>query len=172
VDERERRDAIRQAYAYRCGYCGVHEEEVGSLLEIDHFQARSTGGQDDLDNLVYCRPTCNRLKGDFWSQINPFTASQRLLHPQRDALTEHLRDDEDGRLVALTETGAFHVARLRLNRVPLVALRRARRDQAQLRRDLAAAQQEQTRLRQSIIDLEREPNEILNLLSRLLAEEH
>ncbi len=172
MDEPEQRDAIRQAYVYRCGYCGVHEEEVGSLLEIDHFQPRSTGGRDDLDNLVYCCPTCNRLKGDFWPQINPFTASHRLLHPQRDALTEHLRENEDGRLVALTETGAFHISRLRLNRAPLVALRRARRDQAQLRRDLAAAQEEQQRLRQSIIDLEGELHEIITLLSRLLAEEN
>ena len=172
MDEQERREATRQAYAYRCGYCGVHEEEVGSLLEIDHFQPRSTGGRDEVDNLVYCCPTCNRLKGDFWPQINPFITSHRLLHPQRDVSSEHLREDGDGRFVALTETGAFHIARLRLNRAPLVALRRARRDQAQLRQDLATAQDEQRRLRQNITNLERELNDILTLLSRLLSEEN
>ena len=94
------------------------------------------------------------------------------MHPQRDVSTEHLREDEDGRLVALTETGTFHIARLRLNRAPLVALRRARRDRAQLRQDLATAQDDQRRLRRNIINLERELNEILTLLSRLLAEEN
>jgi hypothetical protein len=72
----------------------------------------------------------------------------------------------------LWEAGVFPIARLRLNRAPLVALRRARRDQAQLRQDLATAQDEWRCLRQNIINLERELNEILTLLSRLLAEEN
>jgi hypothetical protein len=172
VDDQERREAVRQVYRRWCGYCGVHEEEAGGLLEIDHFQPRSMGGLDNLDNLVYCCPTCNRLKSDFWPQANPLTTLRRLLHPRCDNLSEHLREGEDGRLVALTQIGTFHVERLRLNRAPLVALRRARKEQVQLRQDLAVAQEEQQRLRQSIIDIERELNELLNLLSRLLGEEN
>jgi DNA-binding PadR family transcriptional regulator len=130
------------------------------------------GGRDDLDNLVYCCPTCNRLKGDFWPQANPYTTLHRLLHPRRDNLLEHLREGEDDRLIALTETGAFHLARLRLNRAPLVGLRRARRESVRLRQDLAVAQEAQKRLLQNITDIEGELNEILRLLSRLLGEEH
>lgn len=171
MDEQERRDTIRQAYAFRCGYCGVHEEEAGGLLEIDHFQPRVAGGEDDFDNLVYCCPTCNRLKGDFWPATNPDTTLHRVLHPQRDAVMDHFREDEEGQLVALTETGAFHIARLRLNRAPLVALRRARREHERIRQELVISQNEQLRLRESIIDLERELNEILRLLGRVLHEE-
>lgn len=69
MDEQEPREAIRRAYDYRCGHCGVHEEDTGSELQIDHFQPRSAGGGDDLDNLVYRCPTCNRLKGDFWPTV-------------------------------------------------------------------------------------------------------
>jgi hypothetical protein len=42
----------------------------------------------------------------------------------------------------------------------------------QLRQDLAVVQETQKRLLQNIADIERELNEILRLLSRLLGEEH
>jgi hypothetical protein len=42
----------------------------------------------------------------------------------------------------------------------------------QLRHDLAVVQEAQMRLLQNIADIERELNEILRLLSRLLGEEH
>ncbi|MEW6210530.1 MAG: HNH endonuclease signature motif containing protein, partial [Acidobacteriota bacterium] len=60
------KESVRRAYDFRCGYCGVREEEAGSELEVDHFQPRSTGGGDDLENLVYCCTTCNRFKSDYW----------------------------------------------------------------------------------------------------------
>jgi hypothetical protein len=168
VDEQERREAVRRAYEYRCGYCGVHEQEAGSELEIDHFQPRSLGGGDDLDNLVYCCSTCNRLKGNFWPTDDPSITHRRLLHPKRDDLAMHLREEAGGRLIALTETGAFHIARLRLNRPPLVALRRARQESARLRRELAEAREERVHLRERIAVLERELEEVLAQLTRLL----
>jgi hypothetical protein len=168
VNEQEQREAVRRAYGYRCAYCGVQEEEAGSELEIDHFQPRSVGGGDDLDNLVYCCPTCNRLKGDFWPMGDPSTTNRRLLHPKRDDLAAHLREEMDGRLTALTETGAFHIERLRLNRPPLVVLRRTRHEGARLRLDLVAARAEQVRLLERIASLERESEEVLTQLARLL----
>lgn len=84
MTEQERRAAVRLRYAMRCGYCGVHEREVGAELAIDHFRPRSAGGTDDLDNLVYCCPACNRNKGDFWSGTAA-AVSARLLH--RSAMT-------------------------------------------------------------------------------------
>lgn len=166
--EKVTREAVRRTYAYRCGYCGVLEEEVGSELETDHFQPRSAGGGDDLDNLVYCCPTCNRLKGDFWPAGDPAATRHRLLHPKRDDLAVHLREEADGRLAALTESGAFHIERLRLNRPPLVALRRARQKVAQLQRELTAARGEQAQMRWRIAFLEGELEKVLERLSSLL----
>jgi len=173
VIKRERREALRRAYGRRCGYCGVHEEEAGSKLEIDHFRPRSAGGanegdsQQSLGNLVYCCPTCNRLKGDFWPDCDPLQTPHRLLHPKRDNVSQHLQEGKDGRLTALTETGSFHIERLRLNRPPLVALRRARRETEGLRRDLITAQEEQARLRERIGTLEIELEGILEQILRL-----
>ena len=125
MNEQERRMAVRQRYGARCGYCSVRETEAGSELEVDHFQPRSAGGLDDLDNLVYCCPACNRHKGDFWPTTDPLTATRRLLHPGQDDMASHLHEEPSGHMQALTETGAFHLTRLRLNRPPLVALRQA-----------------------------------------------
>ncbi|MFQ5343452.1 MAG: HNH endonuclease [Anaerolineae bacterium] len=168
MDEQERRAAVRRAYGYRCGYCGVHESEAGSELEIDHYQPRSIGGVDDLDNLVYCCPTCNRLKGDFWPADDPARAQRRLLHPKRDDLALHFREEVDGRLTALTEVGDFHINRLRLNRLPLVTLRRTRQEGERLRQELASARKEHVRLRERIAVLEGEIEEVIEELSRLL----
>lgn len=168
MSERTIRNAVRQSYGYRCGYCGVHEEEVGSELEIDHFQPRASGGGEGAENLVYCCSTCNRLKANFWPATNPAETQQRLLHPQRDASASHLREEKDGLLVALTATGAFHIGRLRLNRPPLVALRRARQRTLQVQHTFADAQEELTQLRARVSLLEEELAKVLAQLSRLL----
>src|SRR5688500_14116368 len=105
------KDELRRRFQYRCGYCGVREGDVGAELTVDHFQPRSRGGTDDADNLVYCCHACNEFKGDFWE---PDSAS-RLLHPLLDDPAAHLTEAPDGILCALTDTGAFHIDRLRLN---------------------------------------------------------
>lgn len=117
----EVRDEVRRLYHYRCGYCGVSEAAIGNELEIDHYQPKSAGGGDELENLVYCCTACNRRKGSFWPEFTG--AAKRLLHPQRDDFAVHLREEENGWLTALTETGEFHIERLELNRSPLIALR-------------------------------------------------
>ena len=110
MTEAELRQTVRHAYNFACGYCSVREEDTGSELELDHFQPHSPGGGDELENLVYCCTTCNRLKGDFWALA---TAEKRILHLQRDDLSLHLQQDSNGLLTAFTETGKFHLKRLR-----------------------------------------------------------
>lgn len=70
-------------------------------------------------------------------------------------------------MVALTETGAFHMDHLRLNRPPLIALRRARWESTRLQRELAEAREEQVRLRERIATLEKELEEVMAQLTRL-----
>lgn len=168
MNEQERRDLTRRRFRGRCGYCGVHETDAGNELEIDHFQPRAAGGGDELDNLVYCCPACNRLKGDWWPQPGTATASRRILHPLRDDLTHHLYEAGDGRLIALTEAGAFHLERLRLNRPPLLALRQRRWSLARLHQSLIATQAEQAELRERIARLEDRLESLQAQLSRLL----
>ncbi len=160
----ELRQNVRRIYDFACGYCGVREEDAGSELELDHFKPRSLGGSDELENLVYCCTTCNRLKNDFWADL---TSEKRLLHPQKDDLSLHLRQESDGLLTALTETGEFHLTRLRLNRVPLVALRQARAENTRLREELEQAKANQKSLNESLRHLDNEIERIYEEIIRL-----
>lgn len=167
MTEFELRQAVRRNYNFACGYCGVREEDAGSELELDHFKPRSLGGDDKLENLVYCCTTCNRLKGDFWS-IPP--TEKRLLHPQYDNVHSHLRQDSDGLLTPLTETGKFHLQRLRPNRPPLLALRQTRIENARLREELSQAQTAQKKLAEHLYNLDEEIEKIYQEIIYLLKE--
>jgi HNH endonuclease len=163
------RTLVRHAYHYRCGYCGISEAEVGSELEIDHFQPRSVGGGDELENLVYCYTACNRHKGDFWPLV-PDTP-RRLLHPQQNNPAAHLFLAPDGHLVALTETRQFHLDRLRLNRPHLTHWRQTQAETQQLRTEvqavLSALQTQQGLIQEHKAMTERLLEKILAYLARL-----
>jgi len=159
---------LRVVHNYRCGYCGVHEEDVGSQLEIDHFQPSSRGGSDEFANLVYCCTVCNRIKGDFWPADEPFTTIRRLLHPRNDDLSAHFYETPDGRLNALTDTGQFHLNRLKLNRPQLVARRRKQRLIADKQQQWEAMQMEQQQMWERLQALEQQLELLVELTSRSL----
>ena len=165
MTEAELRQIVSRAYNFACGYCSVREEDAGSELELDHFKPQSLGGENALENLVYCCTTCNRIKGDFWA-IAP--TEKRLLHPQNDDVHLHLSQDSEGLLIGLTETGKFHLKRLRLNRPPLVALRRARMENARLREELNQTQATQKKLAQHLQKLDGEIERIYQEIIQLL----
>jgi hypothetical protein len=131
---REEDERLRQVYQYRCGYCGVSEQDCGAKLTIDHFQPRSRNGAHEPANWVYCCHACNEFRSDSWSPDSP----HRILHPLREDVTAHIVEQDDGTLRAVTQTGTFHIETLNLNRPQLIAFRSERR-----RRDAARAAQTQ-----------------------------
>ncbi|MEO7330346.1 MAG: HNH endonuclease signature motif containing protein [Minicystis sp.] len=138
MDDR-RRARTSERFEQRCAYCDVHEDDAGATLTIDHHRPRAHDGDDEDDNLVYACPRCNDHKGSYWHEHDP--PHVRLLHPLRDALADHLREEEDGRVLGITEEGIFFIRRLQLNRTQLVAYRRGLRARQKLREELAAALQ-------------------------------
>lgn len=125
------RDAVRERFAFQCGYCGVHEDALGARLTIDHFQPVSQGGTNDIENLVYACHACNEFKSDFW----PRDTQSPPLHPLRDDLTLHLVESVKNVLVPLTPRGQVYIQMVRLNRPELVE-RRRRDYRQQLRQEL------------------------------------
>jgi hypothetical protein len=150
------RTVLPQQYQRRCGYCGTDEVEAGAELTVDHFQPQSRGGADESENWVYCCHACNEYKGDFWQPDSP----QRILHPLRDNLAEHVEEQTDGTLVGLTETGRFHIARLHLNRAPIVARRRERQEQLHWRQVVDALSADVRSLRRQMTEVEQELREL------------
>ncbi len=157
---RGERAALRKQYDLQCGYCGVRETDAGAALTIDHFQPQSKGGSQTLDNLVYCCHACNEFKGDYWQP----DSVERILHPQRDDLREHIAEDENGLLRGLSQTGSFHIRHLKLNRPALVSYRRERRL-------LAAEREQQARMAERLLRLERQINHLTKQVERLKGEE-
>jgi len=147
----EQRERARQRYSHRCGYCGVHEDDAGASLTIDHHRPSYHGGDDDDDNLVYCFPRCNEHKSHYWHEVDP--PHIRLLHPLRDDLVTHLHAEEDGQLIGLTPEGVFFMQRLRLNRPQLVTYRLNQQEKQNLRAELDADRQRIHELEQRIAKL-------------------
>lgn len=156
----QEREALRRRFDFRCGYCAVTETDAGSELTIDHFQPRSHGGSDDPANWVYSCHACNEFKGDWWDP----ESTHRVLHPEKDERAGHLAEAEDGVLRPLTETGKFHIERLRLNRAQLVAFRMQRK-----RRE--AAGESRQRLLERLRALAHEVRRLANELERLEEQE-
>jgi len=151
---------------YRCGYCGVDEAAVGAELTVDHYQPRSAGGSDDLENLIYACIKCNQYKGDYWPSAEEETSGHYVFHPHRHLLSLHLRENEiTGELEPLTDTGAFHIRLLHLNRPPLVAHRLARRATNILRQRILLLQEQIEQREQTIQQLQ----EYISLLTALIA---
>lgn len=127
----ELRQRVRQRANFACEFCGISETDTGGELTVDHFQPLSKGGDDGLDNLIYCCPRCNQYKLDYW----PIGMQDLLLwNPRNEAAQQHFIELEDGMVHPLTSVGAFSLRRLRLNRPPLVAYRLRRRQEIEAQR--------------------------------------
>lgn len=151
-----RAESVRQQYQYACGYCGITEIDAGAELTLDHYQPQSAGGSEDEYNLVYACVKCNQYKHDFWPTADELAQGFRVLHPLLDDLPTHLLENEQtGFLEALTLTGRFHIALLRLNRPQLVEHRLARLLQSVLSEKHLLLERQNEELRNTIAAQER-----------------
>jgi hypothetical protein len=117
---------VRQRAHFACEFCGVTETDTGGELTIDHFQPHTKGGTDAPENLLYCCHRCNQYKADYWPTQSE---DPPLWHPRHEPIERHLLLLANGTLYPITETGAFTLKRLRLNRPPLVAYRVRKQDE-------------------------------------------
>ncbi len=122
------REQVRQRANFACEFCGVTEVDTGGLLTIDHFQPKTRGGGDGLENLVYSCPRCNQYKLDCWPSSDKDLA---LWNPRLEPAALHFLELDDGIVHSLTIVGSFTIKRLRLNRRPLVAYRLRRKQRTE-----------------------------------------
>jgi len=124
----EIREQVRRRANFACEFCGVTEADTGGRLTMDHFRPKAQGGNDSLENLLYCCVRCNQYKQDYWPADSE---SPSLWNPRQEPASRHFLTLDDGTLHPLTPTGAFTLKRLRLNRPPLVAYRSSKQHQAE-----------------------------------------
>jgi len=161
------RALVRKRARFACEFCGIEESDAGGELTIDHYQPKIKGGDDNLDNLLYCCPRCNQYKLDYWPVD---TSDLPLWNPRLDSASTHFIELEDGSLLPLTAVGGFTLNRLRLNRPQLVEHRLQKRQRIHdarllirrqetirsletLNRQYASLAEEQQRLLEELSDL-------------------
>ncbi len=134
-------EQVRRRADYACEYCGVTETDAGGALTVDHFRPQNHGGSDDLENLVYCCFRCNVYKAAYWP---PGPDEPMLWNPRRERQDAHLLLLMDGKLHAVSATGACTLARLHLNRPHLVAYRLRKHELSEAAKILRENRQEST----------------------------
>lgn len=84
-----RRLVAEKSY-HRCSYCLTVEEIVGALFTVDHIIPESLGGTTTSDNLCLACWSCNLIKGDRITALDPQTGETvRLFHPHTQVWSEH-----------------------------------------------------------------------------------
>lgn len=122
---RLRRQVIARANQ-RCEYCKAPESFSLDTFAVDHIQPVSHDGDNALDNLAFACNNCNNRKFDATTAIDP-EARQRvpLYHPRLHLWSEHFAWSEDALMILpLTATGRATMARLQLNRLGAINVRR------------------------------------------------
>ena len=157
------RNQIRARCDYRCVYCGTHEVNTGGELEVEHFQPKSKGGSDELDNLLYCCSSCNRFKGAYW----PTEGSLPLLNPLKEDMGQHIDVADSGSLLGLSKQGQFYIELLQLNRPQLIRARLVRVRYAELERLLESNQKLLVVAQQRVQWLEQELQRLQQEIKRL-----
>lgn len=165
------RQQVRQRANFACEFCGVTEVDTAGELTIDHYQPRTKGGSDELDNLIYSCPRCNQYKSDYWP---PTETDVFLWNPRQQEARQHFLVLDNGRLHPLTTVGAFTIKRLRLNREPLIDYRlhkKQRKEEVRLLRrygELLELQEQLNRQMSKLMEeqqaLLREQRELLRLI--------
>lgn len=161
---RKRNARVAERCGHRCVYCGVHENDAAAALTVDHHRPRAHEGRGADDNLVYCCPMCNALKGDYWHVADP--PHIPLLHPLQDNLSAHIAEEDGGHLVGLTAQGSFFIRRLGLNRPPLVAYRIHRRTQQAQQEELVRLRRMVKELRGRVVELDTELRSVTDQIER------
>ncbi|MBI3329979.1 MAG: HNH endonuclease [Nitrospinae bacterium] len=120
-----RRD-VRARFGNRCAYCRTAESLSVAIYEIEHIIPQGAGGETVLENLCLACPTCNRYKAQRRTAIAPLIGQPApLFHPQQQPWEDHFTWSADAtEIIGLTPTGQATIEALRMNRPPLLRLRR------------------------------------------------
>ena len=117
---------IRDKFSDCCAYCLTAEFLTATTFEFEHIIPRSNGGETVFENLCLACPSCNRFKAVRKNTIDPVTeVSIPFFNPQLQIWNEHFIWNEDSsEVVGLTDIGRVTIEALKINRIPLIRVRR------------------------------------------------
>jgi hypothetical protein len=121
-----RRRLVKESAHFCCEYCLSQEAYSPDPFSVEHIIPLNAGGHSAEDNLALACQGCNNLKYNKTSAIDPVTMREvPLFNPRKDPWREHFAWNRDyTELIGLTPIGRATIEELRLNREPVVNLRR------------------------------------------------
>lgn len=110
-----------------CEYCLSQEAFCPDSFAIEQIYPNIKGGDDQLENLALSCQGCNNHKYTATIAIDPVTGNEvDLYNPRSDEWRLHFQWSGDySELIGLSPKGRASIARLCLNRSPVVNLRKA-----------------------------------------------
>lgn len=116
---------IRRLVANRadfcCEYCLIHEDDMFLPFEVDHIIGVKHGGTNEIENLAWACPHCNKHKGsDFATFINGMVIL--FYNPRTGIWHDHFEINE-GQILPKTLEGEATEKILQFNDVDLIILR-------------------------------------------------
>lgn len=122
IPARLRRRVIERA-GHRCEYCRLAQAGQEATFHIDHILPRADDGPTAAANLALACVSCSLRKEARRFGPDPATGKRvTFFHPRRQRWGEHFAWD-GVTLVGLTPVGRATVEALRLNRLPILAIR-------------------------------------------------
>ncbi len=117
---------ISRAKGY-CEYCQSPSDFTTEPFSIEHILPRAKQGTDTADNLAFACIGCNIYKADMTEFVDVVSGDMApLFHPRNMTWYDHFLWNESlTAVIGKTPTGRATVEALRLNRRPLMNLRRA-----------------------------------------------
>ena len=110
-----------------CEYCRSQARFATQSFSIDHIVPHSKGGKNTSDNFAFACQGCNNHKYNKTDAIDPVSKKAvSLYNPRQQKWYDHFGWNDDFTvIIGTTPTGRATVETLKLNREPLINLRRA-----------------------------------------------
>jgi 5-methylcytosine-specific restriction endonuclease McrA len=111
------RQRVARRARFRCEYCKAPRRITGQTFHIDHIQPESKGGKATSENLCFCCPRCNQVRGSKITATDPVTQQMvSLFNPRRHQWNTHFEWSSNfTRIVGITPIGRATVRALKLN---------------------------------------------------------
>ena len=117
----------------RCEYCRIDDDDfaAATVFQEEHIVPQvsfdlSDDARDDLDNLAWSCPVCNRRKWNYTDGYDAETQqTSRLFDPRSDSWETHFSALPSGFIVGTTAVGRATEDRLRFNEPKRITNREA-----------------------------------------------
>lgn len=125
------KEQIAEECFHQCVYCSIHENPWGGIdhYHIDHFRPKSKDKfkhlENDICNLFYSCPVCNRFKSDDWPGEPDSIDNICYPDPSKTNYSTLFKIDETNfAILSNYKSGNYLINRLFLNRPQLIYERR------------------------------------------------